>query len=138
MSDAKGFNVSGSPVLAKDEAARNQIAIMNAVSAVAFNNRVDRNWDGQGSIVANATDVTTDFNNGTLSTKIANMDFDDYDTGMQIKKTITVNNNIICSWNFFITGVIERIVFRKNITFNTYRAAGYIRFAVIGFADVLL
>ncbi len=93
MSDAKGFNVGGSPVLAKDEAARNQIAIMNAVSAVAFNNRVDRNWDGQGSIVANATDVTTDFNNGTLSTKIANMDFDDYDTGMQIKKTITVNNN---------------------------------------------
>ena len=68
-----------------------RVKYMEAVSAVAFNQRVDRNWNGLGSLAANATDVTADFDNGTLSQKIAACDFDDYDLGMQIKKTITID-----------------------------------------------
>jgi hypothetical protein len=64
---------------------------INAVSAVAFNHRVDRNWNGLDVLAANGTDVTADFDNGTLSQKIAACDFDDYDLGMQIKKTITID-----------------------------------------------
>ena len=60
-------------------------------SAVAFNSRVDRNWDGLGTLVEHATDVTADFDNGTLSQKIAANDLSDYDLGMQIKKTITID-----------------------------------------------
>ena len=61
-------------------------------SAVAFNQRVDRNWDGLGALAEKATDVTADFDNGTLSQKIAANDFSDYDLGMQIKKTITIDS----------------------------------------------
>ena len=61
-----------------------------SASAIRFNNRVDRNWGGLGSLVANATDVTADFDSGVLSTKIAANDFDDYDLGMKIKKTISI------------------------------------------------
>ena len=68
-----------------------ELAVINAVSAVAFNHRVDRNWDGLGGLAAKATDVTADFDNGMLSQKIAACNFDDYDLGMQIKKTITID-----------------------------------------------
>lgn len=61
-------------------------------SAVAFNSRVDRNWNGLGVLAANATDVTADFDDGTLSQKIAANDLSDYDLGMQIKKTITIDS----------------------------------------------
>lgn len=61
-------------------------------SAMAFNSRIDRNWDGLGALAEHATDVTADFDNGTLSQKIAANDLSDYDLGMQIKKTITVDS----------------------------------------------
>lgn len=61
-------------------------------SAMAFNSRIDRNWDGLGALVDKATDVTADFDNGTLSQKIAANDLSDYDLGMQIKKTITIDS----------------------------------------------
>lgn len=61
-------------------------------SAMAFNSRIDRNWDGLGVLVENATDVTADFDNGTLSKKIAANDLSDYDLGMKIKKTITIDS----------------------------------------------
>ncbi len=60
-------------------------------SAYAFNQRVDRNWDGLSVLAANATDVTADFDSGALSTKIAAGNFDDYDLGMQIIKTINID-----------------------------------------------
>lgn len=60
-------------------------------SAIAFNQRVDRNWDGLGILLENATDVTADFDSGVLSQKIAANNFDDYDLGMQIIKTININ-----------------------------------------------
>lgn len=60
-------------------------------SAFRFNRRVDRNWNGLGALVASATDITEDFDNGRLSEKIAAMDFDDYDLGMQIIKNITID-----------------------------------------------
>ncbi len=61
-------------------------------SAMAFNSRIDRNWDGLGALADKATDVTADFDNGTLSRKIAANDLSDYDLGMQIKKTITIDS----------------------------------------------
>ena len=63
-----------------------------SASAIRFNNRIDRNWDGLGDLVSHATDVTADFDSGVLSTKIAANDFDDYDLGMKIEKTITISN----------------------------------------------
>lgn len=60
-------------------------------SAIAFNQRVDRNWDGLGVLWENATDVTADFDSGVLSQKIAANNFDDYDLGMQIIKTINID-----------------------------------------------
>lgn len=60
-------------------------------SAIAFNQRIDRNWDGLGALAAKATDVTADFDSGVLSQKIAANDLSDYDCGMQIKKTITID-----------------------------------------------
>lgn len=74
------------------DAITGKIKPMTAVSAVAFNHRVDRNWDGLGVLADRATDVTADFDSGVLSQKIAACDFDDYDLGMQIKKTITIDD----------------------------------------------
>lgn len=65
--------------------------IIQSPSAIAFNQRVDRNWDGLGALVTNATDVTADFDAGTLSQKIAANNFDDYDLGMKIVKTINID-----------------------------------------------
>jgi hypothetical protein len=79
------FKATAEPITQKIE------AYTKIPSAVAFNSRVDRNWDGLGTLVEHATDVTADFDNGTLSQKIAANDLSDYDLGMQIKKTITID-----------------------------------------------
>lgn len=81
----QNFKTSAEPITQKIE------AYTKIPSAVAFNSRVDRNWDGLGVLVEHATDVTADFDNGTLSRKIAANDLSDYDLGMQIKKTITID-----------------------------------------------
>ena len=54
------FVIGGQTIKLKDEA-----------SAIAFNSRVDRNWDGLGSLAANGTDITADFDSGKLSQAIA-------------------------------------------------------------------
>jgi hypothetical protein len=79
------FKATAEPITQKIE------AYTKIPSAVAFNSRVDRNWDGLGALADRATDVTADFDNGTLSQKIAANDLSDYDLGMQIKKTITID-----------------------------------------------
>ena len=91
-------------------------------SAVAFNQRVDRNWDGLGTLVANAKDVTADFDGGTLSTKIAANNFDDYDCGMQIVKTITINN----------TNYTAHIIFAHANAFYGYSNAAMVNTPNIG------
>lgn len=53
---------------------------------------MDRNWNGLNSVYYNSTDITSDFDNGTLSAKIAANDFSGYDLGMQIKKTLTIDD----------------------------------------------
>lgn len=75
------------------EALRKRLDVYTEMpSAMAFNSRIDRNWDGLGVLAEHATDVTADFDNGTLSQKIAANDLSDYDLGMQIKKTITIDS----------------------------------------------
>lgn len=81
-------------------------------SAIRFNKRVDRNWDGLGVLAARATDVTADFDNGTISAKIAANDFDDYDLGMQIKKNITIDG----------TSYLAHIIFAHANAFFGYNS----------------
>ena len=81
-------------------------------SAVAFNNRIDRNWDGLGSLAAYATDVTADFDSGTLSQAIAANDLSGYDLGMQIKKNITVDG----------TSYLAHIIFAHANAFFGYNS----------------
>lgn len=101
MSDAKQFDIGGNIITVKDEAARKKLTEIEqeigkmvkgtSPSAVRFNQRVDRNWDGLGALAANATDITADFDSGKLSQAIANNNLDDYDLGMQIIKNITID-----------------------------------------------
>lgn len=98
-----------------------KIKPMTAVSAVAFNHRVDRNWDGLGVLATNATDVTADFDSGVLSQKIAACNFDDYDLGMQIKKTITIDG----------TARVAHIIFAHANAFF-----GYSTFAMVNTPNI--
>lgn len=76
-----GYNVRSTSI---------SLVLDKSPSAMAFNRRIDRNWDGLGSLVASATDITADFDNGKLSAAIAANDLSDYDCGQQIIKTISI------------------------------------------------
>lgn len=92
-------------------------------SAVAFNQRVDRGWNGLSVLATNATDVTADFNSGALSTKIAAGNFDDYDLGMQIKKTITIDS----------TNYVAHIIFaHANAFYGAYSSSAMVNTPNIG------